>query len=209
MDGGTVGAGTGRSADLSAEDRVLKLVPIPDKLVVLTIDDCNKSDRSFVAKEGKKHGHGVRTFSDGGTYDGEWKCGMPHHGRGVQQLAVGDVGGGQHLHAEDVDAPGERAVERGKAALFADREDLEARRVVAHGQPRHLVEVHTAVPGSQQPFDVAADGVEVGLRGRRVGGVEHDPDASVRTVRSGPGEGDGVAVPEFRDGGRGGRAVFR
>ena len=50
------------TANLSAEDRVLKLVPIPDKLVVLTIDDCNKSDRSFVAEEVKKHGFGATFF---------------------------------------------------------------------------------------------------------------------------------------------------
>lgn len=57
-----VGVLVSATANLSAEDRVLKLVPIPDKLVVLTIDDCNKSDRSFVAKEVKKHGFGATFF---------------------------------------------------------------------------------------------------------------------------------------------------
>ena len=35
---------------------------IPDKLVVLTFDDCNKSDRGFVADEIKKHGFGATFY---------------------------------------------------------------------------------------------------------------------------------------------------
>ena len=44
----------------SAEEA--KLRKIPDKLVVLTFDDCNKSDRSFVAEELKKHGFGATFY---------------------------------------------------------------------------------------------------------------------------------------------------
>ena len=38
------------------------LEPIPDKLVVLTFDDSNKSDRTFVAGELKKHGFGATFY---------------------------------------------------------------------------------------------------------------------------------------------------
>lgn len=38
------------------------LEPIPDKLVVLTFDDANKSDRSFVAEVLKKHGFGATFY---------------------------------------------------------------------------------------------------------------------------------------------------
>lgn len=47
---------------LSAKEPAAKLVPIPDKLVVLTFDDCNKSDSAFVAAEVKKHGFGATFF---------------------------------------------------------------------------------------------------------------------------------------------------
>lgn len=43
-------------------DEAQELLPIPDKLVVLTIDDSNKSDRSFVAGVVKKHGFGATFF---------------------------------------------------------------------------------------------------------------------------------------------------
>lgn len=46
----------------SAEEKVVALKPIPQKLVVLTFDDCNKSDRSFVAAEVKKYGFGATFF---------------------------------------------------------------------------------------------------------------------------------------------------
>lgn len=46
----------------SAGEKVAVLKPIPDKLVVLTFDDCNKSDRSFVAAEVKKYGFGATFF---------------------------------------------------------------------------------------------------------------------------------------------------
>ena len=39
-----------------------ELRKIPDKLVVLTFDDCNKSDRAFVAGEVKKHGFGATFY---------------------------------------------------------------------------------------------------------------------------------------------------
>ena len=39
-----------------------ELEPIPDGLVVLTFDDCNKSDRSFVAGELKKRGFGATFY---------------------------------------------------------------------------------------------------------------------------------------------------
>ena len=45
-----------------AGEKVAVLKPIPDKLVVLTFDDCNKSDRSFVAAEVKKYGFGSTFF---------------------------------------------------------------------------------------------------------------------------------------------------
>ena len=45
-----VGVLVSATANLSAEDRVLKLVPIPDKLVVLTIDDC-RTEEHRVGKE--------------------------------------------------------------------------------------------------------------------------------------------------------------
>ena len=38
------------------------LEPIPDKLVVLTFDDCNKSDRAFVADVVKAHGFGATFY---------------------------------------------------------------------------------------------------------------------------------------------------
>ena len=40
----------------------LALEPIPDKLVVLGFDDCNKSDRHFVADVLKKHGFGATFY---------------------------------------------------------------------------------------------------------------------------------------------------
>ena len=47
---------------LSAENllcaETAKLLPIPDKLVVLSFDDANKSDRNFVAGVLKQHGFG-------------------------------------------------------------------------------------------------------------------------------------------------------
>ena len=46
----------------SAGEKVAVLKPIPEKLVVLTFDDCNKSDRSFVAAEVKKYGFGATFF---------------------------------------------------------------------------------------------------------------------------------------------------
>lgn len=45
-----------------AEDGVKKLLPIPDKLVVLTFDDANKSDRTFVADIVKKHKFGATFY---------------------------------------------------------------------------------------------------------------------------------------------------
>ena len=39
-----------------------ELQPIPDKLVVLTFDDANKSDRAFVADVLKKHGFGATFY---------------------------------------------------------------------------------------------------------------------------------------------------
>ena len=39
-----------------------KLLPIPDKLVVLTFDDCNKSDRTFVAEVAKEHAFGATFY---------------------------------------------------------------------------------------------------------------------------------------------------
>ncbi|MEM7384610.1 MAG: polysaccharide deacetylase family protein [Verrucomicrobiota bacterium] len=39
-----------------------RLLPIPDKLVVLTFDDANKSDRTLVADELKKHGFGATFY---------------------------------------------------------------------------------------------------------------------------------------------------
>ena len=51
------------SCSLVAEDTsATKLRKIPDKLVVLTFDDCNKSDRAFVAEEVKKHGFGATFY---------------------------------------------------------------------------------------------------------------------------------------------------
>ncbi|MDA0812900.1 MAG: polysaccharide deacetylase family protein, partial [Verrucomicrobia bacterium] len=38
------------------------LQPIPGKLVVLTFDDANKSDRAFVADVLKKHGFGATFY---------------------------------------------------------------------------------------------------------------------------------------------------
>jgi peptidoglycan/xylan/chitin deacetylase (PgdA/CDA1 family) len=45
-----------------AQEGAGKLEPIPDKLVVLTIDDCNKSDRSFVAEVVKQQGFGATFY---------------------------------------------------------------------------------------------------------------------------------------------------
>ena len=45
---------------IEAEERVRK--KIPDKLVVLTFDDCNKSDRTFVAGELRKQGFGATFY---------------------------------------------------------------------------------------------------------------------------------------------------
>jgi peptidoglycan/xylan/chitin deacetylase (PgdA/CDA1 family) len=51
------------SSNLLAEEKADKeLLPIPDKLVVLTFDDCNKSDRAFVADVVKEHGFGATFF---------------------------------------------------------------------------------------------------------------------------------------------------
>ena len=49
-------------AGLARADEEPELLPIPDKLVVLTFDDCNKSDRSFVAGELKKYGFGATFY---------------------------------------------------------------------------------------------------------------------------------------------------
>ncbi len=46
----------------TAGEPATKLKAIPDKLVVLTFDDSNKSDRLFVAEEVKKHGFGATFF---------------------------------------------------------------------------------------------------------------------------------------------------
>ncbi len=40
-------------------------------------------------KDGKKHGHGVLMWADGGRYEGEWKDGK-EHGHGVLMWADGD-----------------------------------------------------------------------------------------------------------------------
>ncbi|MFP6694805.1 MAG: polysaccharide deacetylase family protein, partial [Pirellulales bacterium] len=50
------------SCSVVAEDGVKKLLPIPDKLVVLTFDDANKSDRTFVADIVKKHEFGATFY---------------------------------------------------------------------------------------------------------------------------------------------------
>ena len=39
-------------------------------------------------KDGKRHGHGVYTWSYGGVYDGEWKDGK-QHGQGVKTWVDG------------------------------------------------------------------------------------------------------------------------
>jgi peptidoglycan/xylan/chitin deacetylase (PgdA/CDA1 family) len=46
----------------SAKEPARDLKAIPEKLIVLTFDDCNKSDRAFVAAEVKKHGFGATFF---------------------------------------------------------------------------------------------------------------------------------------------------
>lgn len=46
----------------AARGSVSDLKRIPDKLVVLTFDDCNKSDRGFVADEIRKHGFGATFY---------------------------------------------------------------------------------------------------------------------------------------------------
>ena len=46
----------------NAGEKGAALKSIPDKLVVLTFDDCNKSDRSFVAALVKKYGFGATFF---------------------------------------------------------------------------------------------------------------------------------------------------
>jgi len=43
-------------------DPTKELKPIPKKLVVLTFDDCNKSDRTFVADIIKQHGFGATFY---------------------------------------------------------------------------------------------------------------------------------------------------
>ncbi|MCP4849673.1 MAG: polysaccharide deacetylase family protein, partial [Verrucomicrobiaceae bacterium] len=45
-----------------ANECLMALEPIPDKLVVLGFDDCNKSDRHFVAGVLKKHGFGATFY---------------------------------------------------------------------------------------------------------------------------------------------------
>ncbi len=50
------------STKAETEAKAKKLKPIPDKLVVLTFDDCNKSDRSFVADLVKAHGFGATFY---------------------------------------------------------------------------------------------------------------------------------------------------
>ncbi len=49
-------------ADIDTGEKPGDLLPIPDKLVVLTFDDCNKSDRSFVADVVKEHGFGATFY---------------------------------------------------------------------------------------------------------------------------------------------------
>ena len=49
---------SGMAEDSSAEE----LLPIPDGLVVLTFDDANKSDRTFVADVLKEHGFGATFY---------------------------------------------------------------------------------------------------------------------------------------------------
>ena len=44
------------------EAQETKLLPIPDKLVVLTFDDANKSDRTFVADILKQYGFGATFY---------------------------------------------------------------------------------------------------------------------------------------------------
>ena len=46
--------------ETQADEKSLK--PIPDKLVVLSFDDCNKSDHSFVADVLKEHGFGATFY---------------------------------------------------------------------------------------------------------------------------------------------------
>lgn len=50
------------NSSVSAEDNVKKLLLIPDKLIVLTFDDANKSDRTFVADIVKKHEFGATFY---------------------------------------------------------------------------------------------------------------------------------------------------
>ena len=45
-----------------AAERPTELLPIPEKLVVLTFDDANKSDRTFVADVLKKYGFGATFY---------------------------------------------------------------------------------------------------------------------------------------------------
>jgi len=45
-----------------AAEKVKPLLPIPDKLVVLTFDDGNKSDIAYVAPLLKRHGFGATFF---------------------------------------------------------------------------------------------------------------------------------------------------
>ncbi|NCF88913.1 MAG: polysaccharide deacetylase family protein [Verrucomicrobiaceae bacterium] len=47
---------------LADDSETPKLLPIPDKLVVLTFDDCNKSDRTFVADLVKEHAFGATFY---------------------------------------------------------------------------------------------------------------------------------------------------
>jgi peptidoglycan/xylan/chitin deacetylase (PgdA/CDA1 family) len=50
------------TATQGAEEDVSKLLPIPDRLVVLTFDDANKSDRDFVPDILKKHKFGATFY---------------------------------------------------------------------------------------------------------------------------------------------------
>ena len=55
-------APSSRGQEQAARGSVSDLKRIPDKLVVLTFDDCNKSDRGFVADEIRKHGFGATFY---------------------------------------------------------------------------------------------------------------------------------------------------
>ena len=51
------------SADKGKSKPTPKLLPIPDKLVVLTFDDGNRSDFTNVPKVLKKHGFGATFYA--------------------------------------------------------------------------------------------------------------------------------------------------